>query len=81
MVNLGEAVLNDVTTNKPKMLLGLNQKVGGQVQGLQSSLAQMTHHRRRAATLPTQAHRRNVVSPSPSPQGKATRKSSPLGGG
>src|SRR5262249_25503166 len=41
----------------------------------------MRYHRRRTATLPTSAHRRNVGNPSSSPQGKATRKGSPRGGG
>ena len=54
MVNSAEAVINVVTTDKParrrKMLIGLNQKVRGQVQGLIVPLAQASHHRRRAAT-------------------------------
>ena len=41
-----------VITNKPKMLSGLNQKVCGQVQGLQCSLSRMTHHRPKGTTLP-----------------------------
>jgi hypothetical protein len=48
-------VLNAVTNNKPKMLLGLDQKVRGQVRGFYPSLAQTTHHRRRAAAFPTLA--------------------------
>ena len=51
-VNIGEAVLNVVSNNKPKMLTGLDQKVRGQVQGLQRPLAQMQHHRRIAAAFP-----------------------------
>ena len=35
------------------MLSGLDQKVRGQVLGLVDPRAQMTHHRRRAATFPT----------------------------
>ena len=54
MVNSGEAAINVVTNDKParrrKMLTGLDQKVRGQVQGLIVLLAQMAHHRRRAAT-------------------------------
>jgi len=46
-------VLNAVSNNKPKMLTGLDQKVRGQVQGLIAPLAQMQHHRRRAAASPT----------------------------
>jgi len=40
--------------NKPewmhKMLIGLNQKVSGQVQGLNAPLPQMTRHRLRGTT-------------------------------
>ena len=57
-------MLNVVSNNKPKMLLGLDQKVRGKVQGLQRPLAQMQHHRRIAAAFPTLLLRRNVVSPS-----------------
>lgn len=32
MVNICEPLINVVTRNKPKMLIGLNQKVRGQVQ-------------------------------------------------
>ena len=39
MTNTREPLLNAVTDDKPKMLLGLNQKVTGQVQGLQRSPA------------------------------------------
>jgi hypothetical protein len=46
-------VLNVVSNDKPKRLTGLSQKASGQVQGLEIPLAQMTHHRRRAATFPT----------------------------
>ena len=34
MVNPGEVPIKAVIINKPKMLLGLNQKVSGQVRGL-----------------------------------------------
>jgi hypothetical protein len=34
MVNICEPLLNVVTSNKPKVLIGLNQKVRGQVQVL-----------------------------------------------
>ncbi|TPQ39689.1 hypothetical protein C2U69_11460 [Cupriavidus pinatubonensis] len=39
MVNVGEHLIKTVIQNKPKMLKGLNQKVGGQVQELQISPA------------------------------------------
>ena len=66
MVNPGEASVNVVTKDKPKVLLkngccrarpvaasesGLGQKkAGGQVRGLLTPLAQMSYHRRRDAT-------------------------------
>ena len=81
MVNSGEAVLNVVSVNKPMMLSGLDQKVSGQVPGLMRPLAQMKHHRRKAATFPTLLQQRNVVSPSSSLFGTARREASPWGGG
>jgi hypothetical protein len=86
-VNSGEAVLNVVNVDKPKMLIGLDQKVRGQVQGLIRPLAQMTHHRRRAATFPTlgtSAKRgKPVVLPASytTEVGKAARKSRRQGSG
>jgi len=65
MVNPGEASLNVVTENKPKVLLqcgrcrvrpraaaesGLGQKARGQVRGFRTLPAQMLYHRRRDAT-------------------------------
>jgi hypothetical protein len=38
--NPGEPLLNAVMLNKPKMLIGLDQKVSGPVQGLSSPLPQ-----------------------------------------
>ena len=63
MVNSCETPINAVIENKPKVLIGLDQTVGGQAPGLRTPRAQMPHHRRRGATSPTQVHRRNVVSP------------------
>jgi len=45
MVKLTEVLLKAVSTDKPKMLSGLNQKVRGQVQGLEDPLSRMSHHR------------------------------------
>jgi hypothetical protein len=50
MVNPGEASVNVVMKNKPKVLIGLGQKAGGQVRGLRTPPAQMSYHRRRDAT-------------------------------
>ena len=80
-VNSGEAVLNAVSNDKPKMLIGLDQKVRGQVQGLQRPLAQMQHHRRIAATLPSLATAAERGKPVVLPQGTATRKGCLRGGG
>src|ERR1700730_11591929 len=65
-VNSGEALLNVVIKDKPKMLrpeerpwscpprggfgVGLDQKVRGQVRRLRTPPAQLWHHRRRGAT-------------------------------
>src|SRR5262249_36974022 len=69
-VNSDEAAINVVTKDKRKMLPRLGQKACGQVRGLLTLPTQMTHHRRRAATFPTPAHPRNVVSPSSPRKGK-----------
>ena len=65
MVNPGEASLNVVTKDKPKVLWqngdsrarlgaaaksGLGQKARGQVRGFRTLPAQMAYHRRRDAT-------------------------------
>ena len=50
MVNPGEVLLKAVSLNKPKMLLGLNQTVRGQVQGLDTSLSRMEYHRPKSTT-------------------------------
>jgi hypothetical protein len=50
MVNPGEVLLKAVSLNKPKMLCGLNQTVRGQVQGLDTPLSRMEHHRPKSTT-------------------------------
>jgi hypothetical protein len=50
MVNSSEVLLKAVSTDKPKMLSGLNQKVRGQVQGLEGPLPRTSHHRPRGTT-------------------------------
>ena len=49
-VNSREALINVVIKAKRKMLKRLDQKVRGQVHGLRTPMAQLTHHRRRGAT-------------------------------
>jgi hypothetical protein len=39
-----------VSENKPKMLSGLNQKVRGQVRGLEDPPPRMVHHRPKGTT-------------------------------
>jgi len=68
-----------------KMLIGLSQKARGQVQGLVILLAQMLHHRRRAATFPTlgtSAQRGKLVvllAAHAKAVGKATSQEKPMG--
>ena len=50
MVNTCESLINAVTENKPKMLTGLDQKVGGQVQVFRTHLTQTLRHRQRGET-------------------------------
>ena len=50
MVNTCELSINAVIRNKPKMLTGLDQKVGGQVQMLLTHLTQTTRHRQSSGT-------------------------------
>ena len=45
MVNSGEVLIKAVMFNKPKLLIGLDQKVSGQVRGLNVSPPRMSHHR------------------------------------
>ena len=54
MVNIGESLINVVTQNKPKMLVGLDQKVNGQVQVFFAHLSQSLHHRQIGETYPMQ---------------------------
>ena len=71
MVNISESLINVVTENKPKMLIGLDQKVDGQVQVFFAHLSQSLHHRQIGETLrqaqcrlyPMQVFKWNVVSP------------------
>src|SRR6266568_2216995 len=67
------------------MLIGLSQKASGQVQGLRDPLAQMLHHRRKAATFPTlgtAAQRGKLVvllAAHAKAVGKATSQEKPMG--
>ena len=62
MVNLGESLVNVVTQNKPKVLIGLDQKVDGQVQVFFAHLSQSLHHQQIGGTYPLQVFKWNVVS-------------------
>ena len=50
MVNSGEVLLKAVMFNKPKLLIGLDQKVRGQARGLSVSPPRTTRHRLRGTT-------------------------------
>lgn len=64
MVKETELLINVVTEDRQKRLIGLNQTVGGQVKGLLTPLTQMLHHRRRGSTYGLrEGFVRNVVSP------------------
>ena len=52
MVNRCESLINVVTNNKPKVLIGLDQQVCGQEQELPYLLPQTMRHRRRGETYP-----------------------------
>ena len=74
MVNSGEVLIKAVNRGKPKMLTGLDQKVRGQVQGLQVPLSRMAHHRSRGTTLPRNDREGERSNPVASPRGKADCK-------
>ena len=81
MTNGREPLIHAVTDDKPKMLIGLNQKVRGWCRGSRTSLPQTVQPPadRRGLTHPgTQAERGKPVV---SPQGKANRKGSRRGCG
>ena len=67
-VNPGEVLIKAVNRGKPKMLSGLDQKVRGQVQGLQCPLSRMTHHRPKGTTLPRSDRRDERSNPVVSPR-------------
>jgi hypothetical protein len=50
MVNGSELLINVVTPNKPKVLIGLSQKASGQEQGLRNLLPQTRCHQRKGKT-------------------------------
>jgi hypothetical protein len=65
-VNPGEVLIKAVNRGQPKMLSGWDQKVRGQVQGLQAPRARMAHHRPRGTTSPRSdraGERSNPVAP------------------
>ena len=56
-VNRSESLINVVTYDKPKVLIGLSQKASGQEQELPYLLPQTMRHRRKGETYPI--HRRS----------------------
>src|SRR5512135_1732666 len=73
-VNPGEVLRTAVNKDKPKMLSGLDQKVRGQVQGLQAPLSRMAHHRPKGTTSPRSDRGGERSNPVASPRGKADCK-------
>src|SRR5262249_26651472 len=75
-VNPGEVLIKAVRKDEPKMLLGSDQKVCGQVRGLQRPPSRMTRHRSKGTTSPQRDRRGERSNPVASPQGKVNRKGS-----
>src|SRR5262245_15140490 len=70
-VNPGEVLIKAVNRGEPKMLSGSDQKVRGQVRGLQCPPPRMTRHRPKGTTLPRSDRRDERSNPVVSPRGKA----------
>jgi hypothetical protein len=80
MANPGELLINVVRTSKPKALIGLNQKVCGQVQGYPPSPAVAVRATgEEAEPKPSVIHPWNVVSPSSSLRGRPSARGLPMG--
>src|SRR4051794_9998335 len=80
-VNPGEVLIKPVSKVEPKMLSGSDQKVRGQVRGLQCPPPRMTRHRPNGTALPRSDRRDERSNPVASPRGKADCKGSRRGGG
>jgi hypothetical protein len=76
MANTGERRTNVGSTNKPKRLTGLDQKVGGQEEGLPHHLPPMSCHRRSGGAERIHGTRTAREKPVPLPPGQASRKAS-----
>lgn len=74
MVNKCELLKSVVTYDKPKVLIGLNQKVSEQVAERMFLRPQMSFHRRNGKTSTTQVFARNVVNPYRSRKGSDTAR-------
>ena len=80
MANSSELLINVVRTNKPKTLIGLNQKVRGQVQrDLPSPVVVIRATGEEAEPTPSLIHPWNVVSPSSSSWGRLSARRLPMG--
>src|SRR5262245_62547050 len=73
-VNPGEVLIKAVRKDEPKMLSGSDQKVRGQVRGLQRPPSRMTRHRPKGTTLPRSDRKGERSNPVASPRGKADCK-------
>ena len=79
MANSGELPINVVRSNKPKTLTGLNQTVGGQVQGfLPSPAVAIAATGGEAEPKPSPIRPWNVVSPSLSLWGRSAARRLPM---
>ena len=67
-------LIKAVNRDKPKMLSGLDQKVRGQVRGLQCPPSRMTATGRKARPYPGVIEEMNEVTPVVYLRGKADRK-------
>jgi hypothetical protein len=78
--NSGELLINVVRSNKPKALIGLNQKVSGQVQrDPPSPVVVVRATGGQAEPTPSVIHPWNVVNPSSSLRGRSAARRSPMG--
>ena len=82
MANLSELPINVVRSNKPKALIGLNQKVRGQVQrDLPSPVVVIRATGGEAEPKPSVIHPWNVLNPSSSLRGRTAVRRRRWGGG
>jgi hypothetical protein len=79
MVNISELLVNPVTTNKPKLLIGLSQKAGGMDVSLRLRYTRSTKPPGKRQNLNTPCHHCGTWKPLPFAQntGQGNRKEAP----